>query len=247
MTHPLSRIDAVGALTAALAPHGLDLIGTAAVPDYDADVPDHAALARLVPGARSVIVVGNGGGAFWGAFQAACARNPGRREVAHPLDAFTREVVDAAVARVGIAGVVLYPFDFPAVPVSFVRLGECAGLGRRSLLGVLLHPVYGPWIALRAAVAVPDAVAAPRPADGFDPCPGCVERACIAACPAHAVSKVGWDVPRCAAFRARDDDPCAACCHARVECVIGRAHRYPPDALAYHQGRARPLLVAHAR
>lgn len=247
MAHPLSRIDAVAALTGALTPHGLNLIGAARVADYDAGVPAASALARIVPGARTVIVIGNGGGAFWDAFRAASTADSTPRDDAHPLDAFTRRVVDAAVARVGVGGVVLYPFDFPAVPVSFVHLGESAGLGRRGLLGVLLHPVYGPWIALRAAVAVPDVLAAPRPADGFDPCPGCVERACVAACPGGAVTAAGWDVPRCAAHRGRPDDPCASRCHARVECVIGRAHRYPAAALAYHQQRARPLLLAHAR
>jgi hypothetical protein len=247
MAQPLSRIDAPAALAAVLAPHGLNVIGATPAAAYDAAVPADRALARLVPDARSMVVIGNGGGAFWDAFQADCRAHPGHADVPDPLDAFTRRTVAAAVVAVGLPGPVLYPFDFPATPVSFVHLAECAGLGRRSLLGVLLHPVYGPWLALRAAVAVPFVAAAPRPADGFDPCPTCVERACVAACPADAVTAAGWDVPRCAGHRARPDDPCAARCHARFDCVIGREHRYPAAALAYHQKRARPLLLTAAR
>jgi hypothetical protein len=138
----------------------------------------------------------------------------------------------------------VYPFRFPADPISFMRLGACAGLGRPGLVGVLLHPEFGPWIALRAAILVPFALSATGPAARFDPCPACTERSCMAACPAGAVGTGGWDVPRCASSRARSDDPCAARCHARFDCVLGREHRYPAEALAYHQERARPALLA---
>jgi len=115
-------------------------------------------------------------------------------------------------------------------------------------VGVLVHPIYGPWMALRAAILVRGRLEAPRPADGFDPCPTCRERSCITACPAGAVGPAGWNVPRCAAHRARPDDPCAMRCHARVACVLGPEHRYPDDALAYHQRRARePLLRVGGR
>src|SRR2546422_143454 len=101
--------------------------------------------------------------------------------------------------------------------------------------------------ALRAALLVPLTLAAPRPADGFDPCPGCTERACADACPAKAVTAAGWDVPGCAAHRLQAEDPCASRCHARFDCVIGRPYRYPPDALEYHQGRALAGLALRAR
>ena len=238
---PLSRIDALPDFVAALDRHGLNVVGTASIADYDATVPDDARLAGRVPQARSVIVIGNGGGAFWNAVEAFAHAHPDEPD---PVDAFTRRTIDAAVAAAGLDGPVLYPFDFPATPVSFMHLAECAGLGRRSLLGVLIHPVYGPWIALRAAVPLATDVRASRPADGFDPCPGCASRACVDACPAGAVTVAGWHIPTCAAHRAPDHDPCASQCHARVACVVGREHRYPPAALAYHQRRARPMLLA---
>lgn len=236
----------VDAVERALAPHGLNLVGATTLAAYDAAVPAVHRLAAIAPGMASALVIGNGGRAFWDAFRAFCSAHPGHDATPDPIDAFTSRTIDEHLAPVlgGRPTRILYPFRFPAEPVSFVHLAECAGLGRRSLTGVLVHPVFGPWIALRAAVLVRDRIEAPRPADGFDPCPTCVERACIAACPAGAVTPAGWDVPRCAAHRGRDGDECASRCHARFECVIGREHRYPPDALAYHQRRARPALLA---
>ena len=238
----------LSALEHALAPHGLNLVGATAIGSYDARVPPEFTLARLLPSAHSVIVIGNGGTAFWDAFRTFCRTHPGSERWSDPLDAFTELVVEEAVRPLlgALPSRVLYPFRFPADPVSFVHLAECAGLGRRSLLGLLIHPTFGPWIALRAAVLLPIAVSAPRPADGFDPCPVCVERACMPACPAGAIADAGWDIPRCAAHRLRDQDDCTARCHARFDCVIGREHRHASDELAYHQGRARDALAAYA-
>jgi epoxyqueuosine reductase len=238
----------LSALERALAPLGLNLVGATAPERYDALVPAPYALGRLMPDARGVIVIGSGGSAFWTAFRAFCALNPEHEARPDPLDDFTRLVVEeAARPLVGPGSRFVYPFAFADDPVSFLALGECAGLGRRSLLGVLVHPVFGPWMALRAAILVPVALDVPPPDDGFDPCPGCVERACIAACPAGAVGDGGWDIPRCAAHRVAPVDGCAERCHARFDCVLGRAHRYPPDALAYHQARAKPSLARHGR
>lgn len=254
MSQPLSRIhdgDGVSggvawrALEGALAAHGLNLVGTAAIAAYDATVPPEHALSRIAPEARTAVVIGNGGDAFWQAFRRHCGTHPGHAALADPLDAFTRIAIEQAIPA-GARGRVLYPFRFPDDPVSFMQLAECAGLGRRSLTGVLVHPIYGPWIALRAALLVSDVLTAPRPADGFDPCPSCVDRACIPACPVGAVTEHGWDIPRCARHRTAPADDCAARCHARFDCVLGRPHRYPADALAYHQMRARPLLAPRA-
>jgi hypothetical protein len=238
----------LSALERALAPHGLNLVGATAFRSYDALVPPEFTLARLFPEVHSAIVIGNGGTAFWDAFRIFCRRHPEAERASDPLDAFTQRVIEQAVLPLlgTVPSRVLYPFRFPADPVSFVQLAECAGLGRRSLLGLLVHPTFGPWFALRAAVLVPVAVAAPRPADGFDPCPSCVERACMPACPAGAIGDTGWDIPRCAGHRLRDEDACATRCHARFDCVIGREHRHAPDELAYHQGRARDALKTYA-
>lgn len=221
-----------------LAHIGLDLVGVASAAAYDATVPERHRLASIAPEMRSAIVVGNGGRAFWDAF-----RRAGRQWSLHPLDAFTRAAVTDALGPLPDGARLVFPFD--PTPVSFVHLAECAGLGRRSLLGVLVHPEYGPWMALRAAILLRDALP-PTTAPPFDPCPSCIERPCIAACPGGAVSATGWDVPACMTHRLRPIDDCGDGCHARIACVYGRAHRYPPEAMAFHQRSARVTMASLA-
>ncbi len=238
-------MEVVSTLAARLARSGLNLVGATTVTAYDEHVPARHRIAPRLPGARGLIVVGNGGGAFWEAFRDACRARPEHAAPPDPLDRFTREVVTAAVE--GPHARCLFPFDTTPVPVVFQTLAEVAGLGRPGLVGVLIHPVYGPWIALRAAVVLRDVVTASRPADGFDPCPTCTLRPCIPACPVNAVGPRGWDVPRCAAHRLAPEDSCAGGCHARIECVYGRPHRYPAAALAFHQASARGAMADYAR
>jgi len=107
---------------------------------------------------------------------------------------------------------------------------------------VLVHPEFGPWIALRGALLLDASSSAARPAAGFDPCGACRERPCIAACPTAAVSTAGWNAESCAAYRVGEPGRCDDGCHARVACVYGRAHRYPAAAIAYHQRRARAVM-----
>jgi hypothetical protein len=233
----------VAELTRALAPFGLNLFGTTSPTAYDELVPASHRLGPIAAGA--IVVIGNGGGRFWSAFREYLTGHPARAAESHPLDAFTTEILQAhalpVADRLGLRPELRLPFRETAPPLSFVHLAEAAGLGRRGLLGILLHPEFGPWMALRGALLVTDAPPTARPAAGFDPCPECRDRPCVAACPGTAVSHAGgWDVARCVDFRVERgaDNPCTERCHARVACVYGRAHVYPADALAHHHGRA---------
>lgn len=220
-------------LAARLEPVGLNLIGVAEVRAYDARVPARLRLGPRWPWARSAIVVGSGGPAFWNAFVAG-----GRAAAAsaHPLDAFAERCFEErALELLGdLEPVAVYPHD--ASPVSFVHLAESAGLGVRSLLGVLIRPDFGPWFALRAAALV-SAELPPSAPLAFDPCPSCA-KPCVTACPAAAVrGSSGWDVPSCAAHRLAAGD-CGDGCHSRLACVYGQEHRYPIEAMRHHQSYA---------
>jgi epoxyqueuosine reductase len=234
----------IDALVAALAPLGLNLVGACALDAYDASLPPDRSLRALAPAARTAIVIGHGGGAFWHAYRRFAAAHPGQEKRADPLDRWTAAAVERALRPLLGDARLLHPFG--VAPVSFTRLAACAGLGVPGRVGVLLHPTFGPWIAFRAAALVRQVVALPRPADQFDPCPACATPACIAACPAGAVGDAGWDLARCAGERGRPADPCAAGCHARIACVVGPEHRYPADALIHHQVHARAPLLAVA-
>ena len=236
------------ALRAALLPAGLNLVAALPVDRYDRDVPEAYRLRKRSPAARSIVVIGNGGGEFWRGFQRFCSEHPGFFDRSDPLDEYTARIVERLVAPLmaggHLTGRIVYPFQFEAEPVSFVHLGMLAGMGSRSVLGVLVHPEYGPWIALRAAIVLDDEIE-PTAVIPFDPCGTCADKACSAACPASAVGDHGWDIPGCTAHRVEREADCTDRCHARWHCVYGQAHRYPSDALAYHQRRARAVMRMH--
>ncbi len=233
----------VGAIRAAMAPHGLNLVATVAAERYDAAVKLENRASHIAPGARTIVVIGNGGGAFWAAFKRHLAANPGWSSRENPLDDFTRLVFERETSGVraasGLAHTIIYPFMNSGPTLNFMQAGRLAGLSGPSILGVMVHPVYGPWIAFRAAIVLRESIDAPGEASGFDPCPGCTARTCIGACPAGAVGfPQGWDIPKCLTHRVEVEADCAPRCHARVACVLGPEHRYPDDELEYHQMRA---------
>ena len=218
----------------AVTPSGLNLIGSATSAAYDARVPSAFQLSKLHPAGKCLIVLGNGGADFWRTYADAGPHHA----AAHPVDAFTVECVEARVVpvlrRAGVEFRLFYPFRFTAEPLSFLHAGACAGLGVRSRLGILIHPVYGPWMALRAAISIAAALPASPPL-AFDGCTSCSEQPCIRACPGGAISRVGWDVPACARQRLQEPDSCAEGCHARLQCIYGQGHRYPLAAQRHHQ------------
>ncbi len=230
-------------IRAAAAPHGLNLVAATLVERYDAAIAKELRASELAPGAQSIVIIGNGGGELWAALKRHVMAHPGWMNREHPLDDFTRAIVESSIAaplrETGQRCTVVYPFMHDGRTLNFIELAKIAGLAGPSIIGIAVHPEFGPWIALRAALLVDELIDAPGTAVGFDPCPSCVPRSCVAACPVGAVSVAGgWDIPKCLAHRVEVEPDCAPRCHARIACVLGPQHTYPDDELAYHQRRA---------
>jgi epoxyqueuosine reductase QueG len=92
----------------------------------------------------------------------AVAREPGAamREAAveNPLEAYTERVIDAVFP----AARILYGhrrYDGAFVPLQ--RVAVATGLGALAPNGLVIHPEYGPWFALRAIV-ITDGEPVPR-------------------------------------------------------------------------------------
>ena len=233
------------------APYGLNLAAAVPIARYDAAVKESARARPIDSQAKSIVIIGNGGGAMWDALKRHAERNPGWWSREHPLDDFTRLAIEGEVAPAargaGARCTVVYPFPSSSLRASmadgptlnFIELARVAGIAGPSILGVAVHPVYGPWIAFRAALLVDSEIDSPGDAAGFDPCPGCTARTCIPACPVAAIGfPKGWDIPKCITHRVEAEAECAPRCHARVACVLGPEHRYPDDEIEYHQMRA---------
>ena len=150
--------EVLEAVRTAAAPSGLNLIAAIPLERYDAEVALAMRAGPLDPTARAIIVIANGGGDFWQAFSAHRAAHPGWEARANPLDDFTRLAVETrilpALGAASVRATAVYPFVAANVlagpTLNFMELGKLAGIAGPSLLGVVVNPVFGPWIAFRA-------------------------------------------------------------------------------------------------
>jgi len=233
---PADSIGAVSRVRSALAAGGLNVVGTADAAAWDAAMPEARRTAALSPGARSILVVGNGGSALWETFVADLRRDPrGLTEEPHPLDAYVRRVVTAADPLLG---------DLPRrwfwataeaeLHIDFRMLAALGGMGVQSKLGLLLHPEWGTWLGLRAACFLAADLPVSPPVT-HNPCDGC-PAPCINTCIGGAFAEGRWDVDTCARFH-RESDGCERTCASRLACPVGADRRYAPAHYAYHSHR----------
>jgi methylmalonic aciduria homocystinuria type C protein len=181
---------------------GLDLCAELAIADYDAEVPEPLRLGRF--GARGVLV-GNTR-ALWGRFEP-------------PLDPW----VEAQVREAFPGAELRFAHHVPAT-VAIQRAAVVAGLAWLAPSHLCVHPVYGPWIALRA-LAVLDEPAPPSPPRVPPPCDcarGCgpaLERAMAAGEPRTKEDlQTRWRL----------------WVAVRDACPVGRAHRYSQEQIEFH-------------
>lgn len=211
---------------------GFNTTGVLSTRDYDNLVPAPWASKALLTDARSVLVLGCGGRSFGDAFER--APEAGSPPEPDPIDRFTERVVEQAVGDLSRRGIsaraVFYWQQRENQFADFVALGRACGLGSASRLGMLLHPVFGPWISLRAFVLSSDPLDPTPPLPGPGPCTGC-PAPCATACPGAAVasqnSDAGFDIDRCSRTTL-SLEACQTHCSARRACVIGGEHAYRP-------------------
>lgn len=208
-------------IAGALAARGLQARGGFHPQDADA-VPE----VRAGVAARTVVLIGNAGGAAWQAFDA--ARTPG----ADPLDRWARAQVQPLAARLGARDV--YPGERPFLP--FQRWARLAEDVHTSPLGLLIHPQYGLWHAYRGALLLAEPIAVPERGNRPSPCDSCPRKPCLAACPVGSFVNGRFDSDSCHGYlrTAPGADCLDAGCQARNACPVGLAHRYGPDQIRFH-------------
>ena len=233
--HPKTLVET---LAARLATAGLDLVRALDARRYDAAVEPAYRLPRPGSGrdARLAMVVGSSR-AFWPPFLAWLRADPSRLDASDPIDRYTLASVTAALTGVTVAHEVRFSFEPPPRRVAMQRLADVAGLAALTPSMLCVHPTFGPWIALRAAlvfdVAPPDG---PHPATPAA-CDDCAERCApaLARAAAAATSRAGHDpvAPDWTLWLA-----------VRDACPVGREHRYPEAYLRYVYTKDRDLLRA---
>ena len=218
---------------------GLNLFGIVDAERFDAWQPLEQRTTTIQPDCGTVIVLGSGG--------RAAARNPSEPN-ARLVHAFQDVLPSERAAAYELAAMlhgrsVRNRLVEPAVGqrLNFLRLAEAAGFGTVSpVSGLLLHPEFGPWVSVRAALLLDGRpfgpVADASITDRFQPCCSCA-RPCLTACPVSVHDGLGnQDLARCVEHRHLGG--CASGCGSRRACPVGAEHRdhIGPDVHRYTYG-----------
>ena len=171
-------------------------------------------LAVLAGRERLGILIGNTR-ALWPPFTAAL-RDPALAAERDPLDRYTERAIDAA-----FPGARIYHghrrYDGAFLPLQ--HLAVATGLGALAPSRLVIHPIYGPWFALRAAVVIEGEPPVRQPI----PQPCRCDEACATVL-AHAQRSTDW----------RD------WLALRDRCSL-RTWRYSDDQIHYHYAALRAL------
>ncbi len=175
---------------------------------------------ELLADVRTIVLIGMTGRAGWEAFAASPEAREGN---GHPLDRFSRRVIDALAQE--LHAVALYPFGGPP-HWPFQQWARRAEPVHPSPIGILIHPVYGLWHSYRGALGFSQALEVPAFETSASPCDSCRERFCLGACPVGAFSPAGYDVAACASYlRSPAGADCmTGGCLARRACPVGAGH-----------------------
>ncbi len=213
---------------------GLNLFGLVDAARFDACQPRERRARALRPRCGTLLVLGTGGRVFWQRYaqRGGVAAEAGESAASRLVSSGMRGVVDVLALR----RVPAHPILAGDPRIAFARLAEAAGFGTISpVSGLLVHPEYGPWIAVRGAILVDGmpfgSVADASITDRFQPCCTC-NRPCVSACPAHVHDGAGnQDVARCASHRHAGN--CEPACGSRAACPVGAGHRDGPGEFAH--------------
>lgn len=217
--------------------NGLNLLGLVAAERFDTCQPCEMRSGTLQPGCGTIIVLATAGKALSLEFE-----RQGKRLPPDMSDDAVDELALAGAAGIQSElqsqGLGVQLVDVRRPRMNFCQLAEAAGFGIVSpVSGLFLHPEYGPWIRMRAALLVTGTpfgeVRDASLVEQFKPCCTC-QRPCIAACPTAVHDGEGnSDRARCASHR--NQGGCETGCHSRISCPIG----------AEHADDGQPLVHAH--
>ena len=219
-------------VAAAAAAAGFDLVLPFGVARYNAAASELERLADFGRPNALGILFGNTR-QLWPAFTGAFEAEPEISSAAQPLDTYVVQRLRSILASATqlrqelVFSHVTQPRAFP-----IQRLAERIGLAALSPSHLLIHPLHGPWLALRAIAVVDLDGPTEPPAHPERPCQHC-SAPCVAALE-HAVSVSGTPLTSAAVVAHAD-----AWIAVRDACPVGPSSRYGPNQLAYHYGTAR--------
>ncbi len=160
--------------------------------------------------------------ALWTRFAGALAVDPELAASSDPIDLYTEQSL-APIAAAMNGSIYFAHRMYGDQYLPFQRLAVVAGLAALSPSQLLIHPVYGPWFALRAVIVC--AGTPPRTERVSLPC-HCAGSTCVATFEHASAHPDDW----------------RAWLAVRDACPIGREYRYSEQQLAYHYSKDRQFL-----
>lgn len=154
--------------------------------------------------------------------------------VEDPVDAYVEQVVRQATSALPEVTEIRFSHEAPR-RIAIQRLAHLAGLAWLSPSHLCVHPEFGPWMALRAAIVLDTRyIGTDRQPD--QPCD------CEANCLPMLESALALGEP------ANGDELAArwtAWLAVRDACPVGRGHRYSDEQIRYHYTGERPERWGH--
>ena len=236
MTAAAARL--VATLAGRLRPAGIDLVQPLNAAWYDAAVTEEYRLPDV--GRRDALAILLAStSAFWAPFVGWLRAEPARLDRPDPIDRYVVGVVHDALAALPVRHEVRFSHEPPPRRVAMQRLAHVSGLAALTPSMLCVHPVYGPWLALRAAIVLDAAGPSGAPPLPPAPCDGCAELCTPALEHAQALVATAAGDPVAEHWR-----PWLA---VRDACPLGRAHRYPEALIRYVYTKDRAVLRAALR
>jgi len=180
-------------------------------------------------GEKPALLLGDQGGSHWEVFSQSGYLADGKLD---PMNRWTQDIIDPLAEKMNVRAV--YPFGDRVWP--FQQWAKAAtGMGQ-SPLGLLIHPEYGLWNALRAALIFEPGFEIPSPPKLHHPCTTCADRPCLETCPVSAFWEDHYYVESCRAHvsSSKGADCRHKGCKARLACPEGQKYQYSQAQQAFH-------------
>ena len=183
----------------------------------------------LPPGTKTLLLLGPREPGFWPHLKAQPEWGAD-----DPADRWSRRVIGKLACDLGAKA--LFPFGGPPYH-PFYKWALKSGRCWESPVRLLVHDVAGLFVSFRGALALKEAVKLP-PA-GPKPCDTCMEKPCLTACPAGALTGAGYDLQTCHSFlnTTAGQDCMTTGCAVRRTCPLSLAYARMPEQSAYHMGQ----------
>ena len=212
-------------LSAALFLHGLDLCHPFSVAKYNRTVVGPMKLAQWEVANNLGILVANTR-ALWPVFLKHLANHPDWILWPDPLDNYVQSIIENALKSFPLRYEARWDFSRDEKLLPLQHVAEVTGFATRSVSYLSIHPKYGPWISLRAALSFDIEWPSSEPVTEVKSCSDCNPDCLSSFNAAREASKIRHPE------KIAEHWPLWVA--TRDACTTGREYRFSDEQIEYH-------------